>query len=397
VSETLSLGPEGRYLRRPRWLGPAAGLLAAAVLAGLAARAGGGVPDRPPVVAPTFTQPSPMPSPTPLPTAPVFRLDGEPGAGPAVRLLVAGPPAGVLDTRTGRLAPLPGVRATGPGLIELDRGRGLTTALVSDSTGLSGRGWVLPDGGHPVALGPVADVLPMRDGTVLTETCLVGSEGGCGLTARTAAGAVRWRRTLLGRLDLLRDTPYGLLSGSSIESGRGQLRLEDPRTGSVRQYLRLSGWVVAADDRRVAYQPARCETECPVLLADLAERTVRQLTVPPGRVAAGAFAPDGERLALGFQGLPAQDPEPSRDRDGYAVVLDLRRGSRLSVPGLTTGAKAVPVPVWTPDGSRLLLAATDAAGYSRVVCWRPGADHLTVLPVRLRGYVAQAGGLALPG
>jgi hypothetical protein len=289
------------------------------------------------------------------------------------------------------------VRATGPELVELDRGRGLTTALVYDSTGLSGRGWVLPDGGRPVALGPVADVLPMRDGTVLTETCLVGSEGGCGLTARTAAGAVRWRRTLPGHLDLLRDTPYGLLSASSIESGRGQLRLEDPRTGSVRQYLRLSGWVVAADDRRVAYQPARCETECPVLLADLAERTVRQLTVPPGRVAAGAFAPDGERLALGFQGLHAHDPEPSRDRDGYAVVLDLRRGSRLSVPGLTTGAKAAPVPVWTPDGSRLLLAATDAAGYSRVVSWRPGADHLTVLPVRLRGFVAQAGGLALLG
>lgn len=399
MAETLSSGPEWPRRGRPRWAGPAAGALAAVVLAWLAIRSGGGTAAlEPPVAVPTATVPVPTaPSPTRPPPEPVFRLTGASGPGPAVRLLVGGDPPGVLDARTGRLTPLPGLPVTGSGLVEFDRGPGVTTTLVYDGRDRFARGWLLPDGGRPVDLGRLVDLLPRRDGTVLTEVCLAGTEGGCVLGSRSATGAVRWQRRLAGQLDLLRDTPYGVLLASSIESGRGQLRLEDPQTGSIRQYLRQSGTVLAADDRRVAYQPARCESDCPLLVADLADRTVRLLPGLTGRAAAGAFAPDGSRLALGFQGLHPQDPDPSRDRDGHAVVLDLRRGRWLPVPGLTTGAKAAPVPVWTPDGDRLLLAATDPDGSSRLVSWRPGADQLTVLPVRLPRFAAQARTVALLG
>jgi hypothetical protein len=77
------------------------------------------------------------------------------------------------------------------------------------------------------------------------------------------------------------------------------------------------------------------------------------------------------------------------------VVFDLRNGSWEPVPGLTTAAKAVPVPVWTPDGSWLLLAAAGTDGVSRVAAWRPGDRRITVLPVRLPDFAARPGTIIL--
>lgn len=398
MAETLSSGPEPRPARgRPRWLGPLAGVVAAAVLAVLAVRDGTGRDPEPPVAAETFTTtPPPLP---PSPTVPrpeaVFRLDGEPGAGPAVRLLVGGVPPGVLDAHTGRLTPLPELRGAGNALVELRRGPGFTTAMVYDGTEQFARGSLLPDGGGSIDLGRLVDVLPMRDGSVLTLVCLPGTGGGCVLGSRTATGAIRWQRRVPSALALVRDTPSGVLVSVWRSDRYGELQLVDPRTGRLRRDLGRAAWVLTADDRRVVYERAGCDYGCPILVADLTDGGRTVLPFLPGRPASAAISPDGRRLALGFQGLHSQDPAPSSERDGYLVVFDLRDGTWEPVPGLTTGPKAVPVPVWTPDGSRLLIAVSDEDGVGRVAAWRPSARRLTVLPVRLRDFAVQPGTITL--
>ncbi|HZB48096.1 MAG TPA: hypothetical protein VE547_03300, partial [Mycobacteriales bacterium] len=381
---------------RPRWVRPAAGVVAALVLAWLAVRAGGTPDPEPrPVAVPTTTPVPPPPSPTPPRPEPVFRLDGEPGPGPDVRLLVGSGRPGVLDARTGRLTPLPGLRAARDAHILLSRGRGFTAALVFDGTERFARGSLLPDGGGSVDLGRLVDLLAMRDGTVLTLVCVAGTGGGCVLGNRTATGTIRWQRRVPGALGLIRDTPYGvLLAGDGGDRG-ADLRLEDPRTGQVHRTISRSSHVLTADDRRVVYERAGCDYGCPLVVADLADGRQTSLPVRPGRPAAAALSPDGRRLALGYQGLHQQDPAPSPLREGRAVLVDLVTGREQPVPGLATGAKAVPVPLWTPDGSRLLLAAADGAGTGRLAAWRPGASRLTVLPVRLRGFGAGPGLVAL--
>jgi hypothetical protein len=404
VADTLSSGPERPYGERPRWLVPVAWAVAAVVLAWLAVRAGGATPEPPPVAAPTSTTPpprtpsptpSPTPPPTPLPSPPVYRLDGEPGAGPALRLLVGGVPPGVLDTRTGRLTPLPELRAARYALVELARGPGFTAALVYDGTERFAQGSLLPDGGGSVDLGRLVDVLPRRDGTVLTLVCVPGTGGGCVLGNRTVTGAIRWQRRVPSALDLVRDTPYGVLLAEYQGAGGARLRLEEPRTGQLIRRIGRTDHTFTADDRRVVYQRAGCEYGCPIVIADLDDGDRVTLPVLPGRLGAAALSPDGRRLALGYQGLHQQDPAPTSERDGRAVVVDLGTRTWTSVPGLTTGAKAVPVPVWIPDGSRLLLAVADQQGVSRVVAWRPGEHRLTVLPVRLPHFTVAPGTIAL--
>jgi hypothetical protein len=397
VAETLSSGPEPRLpgRGRPRRLAPLAGVVAVSVLAVLAVRDGPGRDPGPPVVAEASTSPPPPPPSTEHPPAAVLRLEGEPGAGPAVRLLVGGIRPGVLDARTGQLTPLPALRAASNAPVELRRGPGFTTAMVYDGTGRFARGSLLPDGGGSVDLGRLDGVLPMRDGTVLTLVCLAGTGGGCVLGSRTATGTVRWQRRVPSAVTLVRDTPYGLLALEWDGDRGGALRLVDSRTGRLRREVGRAASVLTADDRRVVYERAGCDYGCPILVADLSDGSRTVLPLLPGRPGSAAISPDGRRLALGFQGLHSQDPAPSPERDGRAVVVDLRNGSWEPVPGLTTAAKAVPVPVWTPDGSRLLLAVAGTDGVSRVAAWRPGDRRLTVLPVRLPDFAVQPGTITL--
>lgn len=386
MAEMLSSGPGARPAgpgprRRPRWLVPVAGVLLAAVLTVLA------VPS-----VPTRTV-APVPTPTgPPPPEAVYLLDGTPSAGPAgVRLLLGGLDPGVLDVGNGRLTPLAGLRTTSNEVVKLRRGRGFTVAFVHTGGDEFARAFVLPDAGGSVPIGAVRDVLPMRDGTLLTVVCVAGTGGGCVLGSRTATGAVRWQRRVPSEVALVRDTPYGVVA-SVFEGDRGLLlRLEDPRTGRVDRVLGRTDQVLAANDRRVAYQPSGCSSDCQVLVADLADGSRWTLPPAPGRPADGAFSPDGRRLALGFWGLHSQDPDPSRQRDGYAAVLDLAAGGGWHrVPRLTTGVKVAPVPVWTPDSGQLLVAVgNDRVG--RVAAWRPGAPRITVLPVRLTDFFPQPG------
>jgi hypothetical protein len=343
-------------------------------------------------------RPAPNPVRTgPLPPPAVYRLDGDPGVGPAgARMLVGGRQPGVLDVHTGRLTPLPVRKAIGD-VAEVDRAGGTTTVVLHNANRLRSRAALVGPGGRTVSLGPVLDVVPLRDGGVLAEDCDgAGGTGPCTLTAYSAAGTKRWDRTVARQLDLVRDTPYGLLVRAYQGDLGGVARLEDARSGALYRVIGRTYAVLGADDGRVVFLPAGCGSDCELTVTELATGASRFLPENPGNPTVAAFSADGRRLAIGYAGLLAEDPSASAQRDGYVVVLDLPATDRgLVVPGLTTGPSSTPLPVWTPGGLLLLAVPTDGGGSGRVVLWTPGRPRLTILPVGLTGFYGVPG-LAAP-
>ncbi len=403
----LSSGPEpgGPPPARRRWTVPLAAALVAVAAAYLAVHAGGGTgPD-----GPRAAEPSPRPTvpaatgaPVPVPTGPAptlarYRLDGDRGPGPSgVRILVGGRQPAVLDAGTGRLAPLP--VPTGPAdVAELDHAGGTTTAVLHNPNRLRARAVAVGRAGRAAALGQVLDALPLRDGSVLAEDCSDPSGAGpCTLTGYAATGAVRWRRTAPRPLDLVRDTPFGLLVRTFESQGGGVVRLEDPRSGAAYRVIGRTYAVLGADDRQVVFAPAACGSECELILADLADGSSRFLPGNPGYPTVAAFSRDGRRLAIGYAGMLPDDPSGGPQRDGHVVVVDQARSDLWQlVPKLSTGPNSTALPVWAPDGRLLLAVPTDGAGSGRVVAWTPGAPRVTILPVGLTGFYGVPG-LAAP-
>lgn len=401
VADVLGSGPRertGPAGSRRRWPTPLVAVLVGAVAVGLAVRSGGGgdAAPRPQESLSVVVRPAPLvvrSGPPPPPA--VFRLDGTPGAGPAgVRLLVGGRRPSVLDTGTGRLTPVGGVLQRPRDQVGFDRSGGLTVALVGNPDLLRPRAVALA-GGRAVYLGPALAALPMRDGTVLTEDCAgVSGSGPCTLTARTAAGAVRWRRTVGRQLELVRDTPAGLLVRAYQGDVGGVVRLEDARTGTVDRVVGRTYDVLAANDRHVLFRSPGCDSGCALRLADLDRPGYRDLPRQAGRAGAAAISPDGDRVAVGFTGLGPGDQSPSLARDGYVTVVDVHEARVREMPGVATAAASTPLPVWAPDG-RLLVAVSDG-GVGRVAVWRPGDRAVTVLPTRLAGLAGEPGMLAGP-
>jgi len=400
VADLLSSGPEPGAPSRPRrrWITPLTGVLVAAAAAYLAGHAGGGTgTDRPQAADRALgVQVPPAPNPVrtgPPPPAARYQLDGVPGVGPAgVRMLVGGRDPVVLDAGTGRLAALPIRKGLGE-MAELDHAGGTTTVLLYNFSRLRARVVALGPGGRAVALGEALDALPMRDGTVLAEDCAgAGGAGPCMLTGYAATGAVRWKRSVPNQLDLVRDTPYGLLVRAQGALGE-VVQLEDPRSGAVYRVIGRTSGVLGADDRQVVFLPAACGSGCDLTLSDLNDGSSRLLAENPGSPSVAAFSRDGRRLAIGYAGLLPDDPSTSPQRDGYVAVVDLDSGFdrvRL-VPELTTGPASTALPVWSPDGRLLLVVPTDGAGSGRVVSWTPGAPRVTILPIGLAGFYGTPG------
>jgi hypothetical protein len=387
VADLLNSGPEPGAPGRSRPRGPRrwAGLLAAGlVVAFLAVQAGGDA--GPPRAAPSFpTRPGPAPA------RAVYRLDGDPGTGPAgVRMLIGGRQPGVLDTGTGAVAALPVAVVPGD-VAELDHAGGTTTVLVHDASRLRSRAFAFWPGGTVVALGPAVDLLPMRNGGVLAEDCTgPGYVGPCTLTAYGPAGG--WRRTVPRRLDLIRDTPYGLLVGADEDDAGPLVRLEDARSGAVYRIIGPAYAVLGADDRQLVFAAVACGSECELTLADLRSGRSWMLPRTPGIPAVAAFSRDGRRLAVGYAGRSVDDRSASARRDGRVAVIEVSGAEGWQwVPGLTTGADSTALPVWAPDGRLLLAVPTTGVGSGRVAVWTPGAARLTILPVRLTGFYGRPG------
>jgi hypothetical protein len=307
-------------------------------------------------------------------------------------MLLGGREPGVLDAGAGRLAGLPIPKTPGD-VAELDHAGGTTTALLHNANRLRARAVALRPGGKAVRLSQVLDLVPERDGSVLAEDCAgAGGTPPCTLTGYAPTGAVRWKRTMPRQLDLIRDTPYGLLVRTYQGDLGGVVRLEDPRSGGVYRVIGRTYAVLGADDRQVVFVPAGCGSDCDLTLADLDSGSSRFLPEVPGNPSVAAFSRDGRRLAIGFAGLLAEDPSASTQRDGYAVVMDLFGVYDWQpVPGVTTGPASTPLPVWAADGRLLLAVPTDGAGSGRVVAWKPGAPRVTILPVGLTGFYGMPG------
>jgi hypothetical protein len=379
MAEVLSSGPagaagRGRSRRHRRGTGPLAAVLVAAGASVLAVEAGGG----PRPVAPFRPGPAP---------AAVYRLDGDAGTGPAgVRMLIGGRRPVVLDTGTGAVTALP-VPAVPGDVAELDRAGGTTTVLLHDISRLRSRAFALRPNGRAVPLGRAIDVLPMRDGGVLAEDCEgPGNIGPCTLTAHGGAGARDWSRTVPRKLDLIRDTPYGLVVGADDDDSR-LVRLEDPRSGAVYRVIGTADAVLGADDRQVVFTPVGCRSDCELTVAALDGGSARVLPADPGNPAVAEFSRDGRWLAVGYTGLSVDDRSASTYRDGHVSVISLTRADRwLPVPGLTTGSASTALPVWAPGDQLLLAVPTTGLGSGRVALWTPGAGRVTILPVRLTGF-----------
>jgi hypothetical protein len=267
-------------------------------------------------------------------------------------------------------------------------------ALVGNPERLRSRVRLLA-GGRAVDLGPTLDALPLRDGTVLTQDCDGGGgTGPCTLTSRTPAGRVAWQRTAALRVELVRDTPSGLLV-RTYEGEDGVVRLEDPRTGTVRRPVGRTYDVLAATDTQVLFRPAGCDSNCPLRLADLPRAGYRDLPRSPGRAGTAAISPDGSRVAVGYTGLAAADSSPAGLRDGYVAVTEVAAARTTVLPGLATGVGSTPLPLWAPGG-RLVVAVSDD-GVGRLATWRPGDRRLTVLPTRLDGLYGVPGMVAPAG
>jgi hypothetical protein len=403
VADVLSFGSDPgdpRHVRpgRRRRTTLLAGVLVAAGAAYLAVHTGsGGAPD--PQAAPPSAQVRPVDpdQAEPPPAQARYQLDGDPGLGPAgLRMLVGGREPGVLDAGTGRISPLPLPRDTAD-VSTLDHAGGVTTAMLHNPGRLRARGVAIGPTGKAAQLGSLVDLVPLRNGTVLAEDC--GGAGGsppCTLTNFSATGTVNWRRTERGQLDLVRDTPYGLLVQAYQGDVGGTARLEDARTGRVSRVIGRTYTVLGADDRQVVFEPAGCGSDCGLTLADLGTGSSRFLPDIGDNAIVAAFSVDGHRLALGYAGLLAEDPSASQQRDGYVAVVDLNGVDRWRmVPDLSTGPASTALPVWAPDGQLLLAVPTDGVGSGRVVAWRPGAARVTILPVGLTGFYGTAG-LAAP-
>jgi hypothetical protein len=276
---------------------------------------------------------------------------------------------------------------------DLDHAGGTTTVLVHNVSRLRSRAFALWPGGKAVPLGRAVDLLPMRDGGVLAEDCSgPGYVGPCTLTAYGRGGARGWQRTVPQKLDLVRDTPYGLLVGAEKDDAGRLVRLEDARSGAVYRIIGPAYAVLGADDRRVVFTAAACGPGCELTLADLAGGPSRVLPGDPGIPAVAAFSRDGARLAVGYAGLPVENRSGATRRDGRVAVIDLTGAGRWQwAPELTTGTDSTALPVWAPDGRLLLVVPTTGVGSGRVVVWTPGAARLTILPVRLTGFYGMPG------
>lgn len=375
---------------------PVAGVVLAAVAAVLAVRSGGGAEPEPPPVADPVPQISVRPAPVPARTSPApeptYRLVGAEGpARPGLRLLLGGDRPGVLDLGTGRLSALPGLPSRPGDMVEISRSGRTTVALVTNPAAAESEVYLLPDGGPAVDIGPARDALPMRDGTVLIVRC--DSARNCVLSSRSETGAPRWQRSVPRAARLVRETPLGVvLSLYDGAAGGGQVVLYDAASGASMRVLGRTYSVLAADDRQVAFLPPGCEFDCAIQVAALDGSGRRSLPPAPGRPGTAVFSPDGRRLAVGFSGLHSHDPSPTVDRDGHVAVADLAAGTWTRVPGLATGSKSTPLPVWT--GSRELVVAAGLDYVNRFATWTVGAARLTLLPARVDRTFLQPGMLA---
>ena len=326
-----------------------------------------------------------------------FRLTAREGYGPdGVRLVTSGSRPAVLDLRTGRAAPLPGLSLTGGQVARAYPVPGGLVAVVATTEGSPVGAYLLRDSGQTVRLGRFDVAVPGQDGGILAYDVAYERPPPGHLVSFGPDGRMRWQRSIPAPMEIVRDTPYGLLVHQALESNRaGQpLRLVDPRTGAVRWNLGSALAVLASTDQQVAWLPDSCDQEgsCPVVVTDLRTQHTEQYAPPLGRTpSTAAFSPHGQ-FAVGVGGLHDFVPSgPGSVRDGFVALLDPASGRFRRLPGLSTQAKHTPALGWSPDGEWLLMAVQPDDRHDLLVLWHRGQRGLTVLPTVLPAWTLSSG------
>jgi hypothetical protein len=312
---------------------------------------------------------------------------------PGLKLLVTGAHPQIIDTSTGRMSPVPGVRlADGErAAVQIVPAGTIVTEIAPSATRT--RTTLVPaTGGRPILLGYSVVVVPARHGTDLYVSS--HDPGRTKVTITTPIGVARSSWTVGGTATPLRDTAAGLVVQQIGDRGVADLRVLDPRSGATRRVLSVGGILVSVGPSSVAYVPPDCRGDCPLSVTGLADGRTRRYPLPPdtGNPGVGAFAPDGHRLALGV---------PGQYRDGrlivvpgFAEVLDLRTGEFLRVPGLDTAAERAPDLSWS-DGTLVLGVWSGSGG--QVASWSADRkDQLRVLPAEPPGDASFSSVTVLP-
>jgi len=312
---------------------------------------------------------------------------------PGLKLLVNGEHPQIIDTSTGHVSPVPGVRLSdGERAAVQVVPAGTIVTEIAPSASRTRTTLAPRTGGRPILLGYSVVVVPALHGTDLYVSSHDPGRTKVTITAPTGAPRSSW--TVGGTATPLRDTAAGLVVQQIGDRGVAELRVLDPRSGATRRVLSVGGILVSIGPSSVAYVPPDCRGDCPLSVAGLADGRTRSYPLPPdtGNPGIGAFAPDGRRLALGV---------PGQFRDGrlivvpgFAEVLDLHTGTFVRIPGLDTAAERAPDLSWS-DGTLVLGVWSGSGG--QVASWSADRkDHLRVLPAEPPGDASFSSVTVLP-
>ena len=304
---------------------------------------------------------------------------------PGLKLLVTGEHPQIIDTSTGQVSPVPGVKLTNGARAAVQIvPAGTVITEIAPSASRTRTTLAPKTGGRTVVLGDSVVVVPALHGTDLYVSS--HDAGRTKVTITTPAGAIRSSWTIGGTATPIRDTAAGLVVQQIGDRGVAELRVLDPRSGATRRVLSVGAVLVAVGPGSVAYVPPDCRGDCPLSVTGLVDGRTRSYPLPPntGNPGTGAFAPDGHRLALGV---------PGQYRDGrltvvpgFAEVLDLQTGQFVRIPGLDTAAERSPDLSWS--GGTLVLGVWSGSG-GQVASWSADRkDRLRLLPATPPGDAA---------
>ena len=153
----------------------------------------------------------------------------------------------------------------------------------------------------------------------------------------------------------------GATADGLVFESDGRLRVWDPRRAVVTRSI-PGGFALATHPERFAWCRGHCSK------VQVTDRRGDRVFALPGRGAyAGAFSPDGSRLAA-VQG-------------GRIALVDLAAGSVRYVPHARVAAAGAIA--WAPSGRWLFFAGR----HGGLLAYRPGDPRPLVLPGRVRGNV----------
>ncbi|WP_344402800.1 hypothetical protein, partial [Catellatospora chokoriensis] len=121
--------------------------------------------------------------------------------------------------------------------------------------------------------------------------------------------------------------------------------------------------VVDRDDGFISYGPnGESDPSHPddIGYYDLATGTTKMLLTVDADTPAGAFSPDGQRIAITVG---------KGDGPQALTIIDIATGTPNLLPELTDGQRLAGEAAWTPDGRSVVLVAADGCGWTGCETW----------------------------